>query len=137
MQPPGTYHQIEPFGWCVRKPDAHRVIVLFNVRNRVAEDRSYPSLQGLIDEPGEIAAQYAQKAVLENLAKGPHFEAAAPAALGILDAHLLNPVPLALQSGQQPHFLGEIESQPPEVDDIAAATQSRCSLDQYGLKAVA
>jgi hypothetical protein len=110
VQAPGTNHQIEPLGRCPLKSHAHSIPVRFDSDSGIAEHRSNLSLQRLLEEPGEIAAQNADEAVVQELLKDTHVKAIGPAALGVLEAKLLDSLTLALESRQQSHLLDNIEA---------------------------
>ncbi len=137
MEAAGADDQVELLDRRVLERHPRTLVVLFDRRDGVAEDRPHLSVERFINQFRKVAAQNAQVTISKHRLKRACAETACPPAFLIDDADLVDLVALAPERRQQAHPIGDVEAAAPEVDDVAAGAQRRRTLDQHRLEAVA
>jgi hypothetical protein len=107
---------------------------LLNRLDAVAEDSFHPVLDRSVYCVSQVAALDRQKTVAKSATYGRPTERTAHAAVSADERYAIIHIACFTQSRNQPHALGNIETDTPEVDDIATFAESRRAFQQDWFK---
>ena len=113
----------------------HTVCAFLEANDLIAENDLRCILYLVEQQPGEVAARERHEAPAGQFAKNAGPETGHALATIADDPHLAHAVADAIDFSQQPHSLGNVISETPEVDDVAASAQRWRMFDQGRLEA--
>ena len=101
------------------------------LRNRIAENRFDLVVQRTEDRGRQVGTPQACEAAVGHAVEYIDWEPTAFAAVPVDKAHFSHLVTQLFDSRDQAHFLGNVVTEPPEIDDVTAATELRRLLNEH------
>jgi len=115
--------------------NTHVVAAVVDRRHRLAEERLDAAVQRAAEDGSEVRAADRREAIVRRAIEHVHREAPDLAAAAVDEAHLLHLIALRPDARHEPHPLGNVIADPPEVDGVAARAQRRRLLHECRLVA--
>jgi hypothetical protein len=125
MEPICSHQKIEISGATVLESDVNSPFRLFNAAHAITEDCFDPARDFAENGCRKLSSRKADKAALRDTAKcfnGKPCDAFTPP---VYHSYFPDPVSFADDLWQQAQTFGDVESRPPEIDNIAASSQFR------------
>ena len=131
MQSVGANDQIDLALGSMSENDPHAVRIILNPHDRVVKDRLDLSFQCLVNGSRKVGATKAREAAICHADEYVGREAAVLAAIPVHKAHLPDLVTQCSYLRKQSHFLTDVVTDPPKVDDVTASAKMRCFLNEH------
>ena len=132
MQAVGADHKVKRARAGMSELRLHVVRPFLEADDLVAKQDLRLALDRLEQQPGKIAARQRDEPPAGQLAKDARAEPCYALAASVDNPHLAHAVADALKLAREPHALGDVVAEAPEVEHVSAGAQARRPLDNRG-----